>query len=195
MSESLFQIDVITVIFFAKWKKVTLYHYSKKKKKQNGGSDERWNKCAQRKFEIGTFIIKTSCHKLCRLVGHYLIHLCTVNHDWLQKCEQKKLTNPISRPAAGQGRECTVGFETLCTNVGDLCSNLDDNGDDIILRIQEMLLEIADQPELYQNAATAVAVTQLLLPVMGLSNRNFDERLTTQETAINKPRASVRLNT
>ena len=45
-----------------------------------------------------------------------------------------------------------------------------------------------------KNSATAVAVTQLLLPVMGMTNKNVDRRLTQTETAINKLRASVRLN-
>ena len=57
-----------------------------------------------------------------------------------------------------------------------------------------MLWEKADQQGLDQNTATAVAVTQLLLPVMEMSNKNIKRRMATQETAVNKFRASVRLN-
>lgn len=55
---------------------------------------------------------------------------------------------------------------------------------DIIPRIQEMLREKSEETGLDNNAATAVAVSQLLLPVMGLSSRNIDKRLDKQETAI-----------
>lgn len=48
---------------------------------------------------------------------------------------------------------------------------------DIIPRIQEMLREKSEETGLDNNAATAVAVSQLLLPVMGLSSRNIDKRL------------------
>lgn len=100
-------------------------------------------------------------------------------------------------PGRSQGRaRAPAGFEfeRLCTTVGDLCNNADDADDDIIPRIQEMLRERSEETGLDNNAATAVAVSQLLLPVMGLSSRNIDKRLDKQETAINKLRASVRLN-
>ena len=41
-----------------------------------------------------------------------------------------------------------MGFETLCTNVDDLCNSVVDNDDAVIPRIQEML---RDQPGLDQN--------------------------------------------
>ena len=44
------------------------------------------------------------------------------------------------------------------------------------------------------RTATAVGVTQLLLPVIGMTNKSMDKRLASQETAINKLRASIRLN-
>ena len=74
----------------------------------------------------------------------------------------------------------------------DLCNNsVFDYDDAVIPRIQEML---RSQPGLDQNSATAVTVTQLLLPVMGMTNKSMNERLANQETTIIKLRASVRLH-
>ena len=103
----------------------------------------------------------------------------------------RKANNNASQSPIGSQSRRAVGFETLCTNVDDLCNSAVDNDDEVIPRIQEMLRE---QPGLDQNSATAVAVAQLLLPVMGMTNKSVDKRLASQETAINKLRASVRLN-
>ena len=79
----------------------------------------------------------------------------------------RKASNNASQPPNGSRRRRTAGFESLCTIVDDLCNSFVDNDDAVIPRIQEML---RDQPGLYQNSATAVAFTQLLLPVMGMTH-------------------------
>ena len=100
-----------------------------------------------------------------------------------------------SPPASSQtqGRRTNFGFEALCLNVGDLY-DVDSEEEDVIPKIQEMLREKADQPGLNENSATAVAVSQLLLPVMRVTMGTVEKRLYTTETAVNKMRAAVRLN-
>ena len=71
-------------------------------------------------------------------------------------------------PSGSQNTRATNAMADLCTSVDEICS-VDNSDDDVIGRLQEMLREKAEQPALTQNAATAVAVTQLLLPVMGFS--------------------------
>ena len=105
-----------------------------------------------------------------------------------------KKANAASQSPNSSQRNRPSGFETLCSNVGDLCSTSDENDEDVIPKLQEMLRDQADQPGLDKNTATAVAVTQLLLPVMGMTNRSVEKRLAQTETSINKLRASVRLN-
>ena len=92
-----------------------------------------------------------------------------------------------------QSRRTNFGFEALCVNVGDLC-NVDSDEEDVIPKIQEMLKEKSEQPGLDKNSATAVAVTQLLLPVMRVTMGTVEKRLSNTETAVNKMRSAVRLN-
>ena len=91
------------------------------------------------------------------------------------KGKGRKANNNASLSPNGSQSRRAAGFETLCTNVDDLCNSVVDNDDDAVIpRIQEML---RDQSGLDQNSATAVAVTQLLLPVMGMTNKSMNKRL------------------
>ena len=69
----------------------------------------------------------------------------------------RKANNNASQSPIGSQSRRAVGFETLCTNVDDLCNSAVDNDDEVIPRIQEMLREqpgsdlIRIQPQLWQS--------------------------------------------
>ena len=103
---------------------------------------------------------------------------------------------PQQTPNRSSSQDGLIGahlaFNDLCHSVGELCAS--ENKSDIIVQLQGLLKDKQNQPGLSGNVVTVVSVAQLLLPVLGFTNRSVDKRLSEQSTAINRMKAAMRSN-